>query len=127
MMFSERLPSAAYERAERMLGHHRSRLALRASVRPRWIGDGERFWYSVDTERGSEFVLVDSETGARRAAFNHERLAAALATAAGTEVMPYDLPFGEIDLAGEVVAFDAFGARWTYRPGDPACRRDEGR
>ncbi len=119
-----RLPAAAYERAERMLGHHRPRLALRARVRPRWIGDGATFWYRVDTERGAEFTLVDPDAGVRRPAFDHERLARALADAAGAEVEPFDLPFREIDLTGDGVAFDAFEARWTCRFPDYTCARD---
>ncbi len=59
------LPVTAYERAERMLGHNRSRLALRAKVRPHWIDDGDTFWYEVDTEDGTEYVLVDPEAGTR--------------------------------------------------------------
>src|SRR5690349_4347698 len=104
-MVNDRLPAAAYERAERMLGHHRPRLALRAAVRPRWIGDGSRFWYRVETERGGEFVIADPEAGERRAAFDHERLAASLATAAGTEVEPYGLPFTTIEVGAREISF----------------------
>lgn len=37
---------------------------VRDRVRPRWVGDGSRFWYSVDLLDGDqEFVLVDATTG----------------------------------------------------------------
>ncbi|PZF84743.1 S9 family peptidase [Jiangella anatolica] len=126
-MTSDRLPASAYERAERMLGHHRSRLALRASVRPRWIGDSGRFWYRVDTERGTEFVLVDPGAGARAPAFDHERLAAALASASGETVEPYALPFDAIEVSEDAVAFEAFEARWSCRLDDYTCARDDSR
>ncbi len=125
-MVNDRLPSAAYERAERMLGHHRPRLALRAGVKPNWIGDGSRFWYRVETERGGEFVIVDPEAGERRTAFDHERLAESLTTAAGTDAEPYDLPFAAIEVGEQVISFDAFDGHWTCRLADYSCSRDAG-
>lgn len=122
-------PASAYERAERMLGHHRPRLALRARVRPNWIGDGSRFWYLVDTERGREFVMADVTGRSRRPAFDQERLAHALARRCERAVEPYDLPFDSIEVTtadrdGEI-GFAAFGARWTFRPPDELRRLDE--
>jgi dipeptidyl-peptidase 4 len=124
---SDRLPVAAYERAERMLAHHRPRLALRTSVTPQWIGDGARFWYAVETDRGREFVLADPERGTRAPAFDHERLAAALAAASGNAVEPYGLSFSSIELVEDRVAFDAFGACWTFEPDSGRCERVAGR
>jgi dipeptidyl-peptidase-4 len=57
-MENGRLPREAYERAERLLGHHRSELVLRASVRPRWIDAGPRFWYRVDAEAACRLVVI---------------------------------------------------------------------
>lgn len=40
---------------------------FRDSVTPRWLPDGRRFWYAVDTGPAArEFVLVDAESGAIR-------------------------------------------------------------
>ncbi len=114
-MSADRLPAAAYERAELMLGHNRSRLVFRADVNPQWIGDGTQFWYQVDTERGNEFVLVDPDRGLREPAFDHERLARALTTASGTRVEPSALPFRSIRVGREEIGFDAFGASWVCR------------
>jgi dienelactone hydrolase len=126
-MIPERLPAAVYGRAERLLVHNRSRLALRALVTPRWTGDGSSFWYRVDTERGTEFVLVEPETGSRRPAFDHERLARSLAAASGQSVEPWEPPFHAIEVGGngDAIAFDAFGTRWTCRSPDYACVRDD--
>jgi dipeptidyl-peptidase 4 len=134
-MAVERLPAAAYERAETMLDHNRSRLALRARVTPKWIDDGSSFWYRVDTERGTQFVLVEPDKGLRRLAFDHERLARSLAAAVdgsnssdqgrdeGGE--PWDPPFHAIEVSRDGVAFDAFGAHWTCRTSDYTCVRDD--
>src|SRR6185503_14144197 len=116
------LPTSTYERAERLLGHNRSRLALRARVAPRWIGDGASFWYSVETERGTEFVLAAPERGERRPAFDQERLAEALTKAAGTPASPFELPLSALELDEDEVRFEAFGDAWACRLDDYACR-----
>ncbi len=37
---------------------------IRDRVRPQWLPDGTRFWYSVDVQDGKqEFVLVDAQSG----------------------------------------------------------------
>jgi dipeptidyl-peptidase-4 len=47
-----------YARAERFLGPATNPLVLRSGVRPNWL-EGDRFWYRVTTEKGSEAFLVD--------------------------------------------------------------------
>jgi dipeptidyl-peptidase-4 len=62
-------------------------------VVPHWIGEGDEFWYKRDNQEGFEFVLVDAATGRRQPAFNHEKMAQALAQTAGTQVRADQLPF----------------------------------
>ncbi|HQD11249.1 MAG TPA: hypothetical protein PLQ65_16370, partial [Flavihumibacter sp.] len=52
------LSPAAYERAASFLAGSVDSLVYRGSIRPNWLA-GDRFWYSVRTEKGTEFVLVD--------------------------------------------------------------------
>ena len=66
-------------------------LVAAAGVTPNWLS-GDSFWYRVLTERGTEFVLVDSASGARRRAFDHQRLAESLANATGEPFTAFDLP-----------------------------------
>lgn len=120
----DRLPVTAYERAERMLGHHRHRLVLHSRANPNWIGDGRTFWYAADTERGTEYVVVDPEAGTREPAFDHERLAAALADASGEEVAPYELPIEALEFGDREIRFDAFDVRWSISTESYECRRD---
>jgi dipeptidyl aminopeptidase/acylaminoacyl peptidase len=47
-------------------------------VQPRWLPDGDRFWYSYETREGRRYWLVDPERRRREPLFDHERLAAAL-------------------------------------------------
>lgn len=58
------LTAADYARAEKMLSYNTGSLVSRAGVRPNWLPDG-RFWYSVSTGSGNEFVLVNPADGAR--------------------------------------------------------------
>ena len=56
-------------------------LAVNIPDRVNWIESTSRFWYRKSVKGGNEFVLVDAETLAKKPAFDHERLAAALSAA----------------------------------------------
>jgi len=84
-----------YARAEQLLPWHVSELVTNDAVRPRWMA-GDRFWFRNRSARGWEFVVVEMATGARRAAFDHTRLAAALSVAADTTYDAGKLPFREL-------------------------------
>ncbi len=100
-------------------------LVVGDKVRPRWVDGGTRFLYSVSTGRGRRFVLVDPVARTREPAFDHARLAAALATASGQRVDPGALPFGAVELVGDAVEFDAFGEHWRCRSDGRTCERAE--
>ncbi|QES48310.1 S9 family peptidase [Streptomyces venezuelae] len=125
-MHSTELDVRAYETAERLLRHNRKELVRGDKVTPRWIEGGSRFWYTIGTAEGKRFVLVDPETGTRAPAFDHERLAAALAAASGQEVDAAALPFPAIQPVADAVEFDAFGAHWRCRLDHYAVEKAEG-
>src|SRR5262245_33152478 len=53
---------------------------FRDRVVPTWLNGGQQFWYEVKTGPDSrDWLLVDVEKGQRHPAFDHARLAAALA------------------------------------------------
>ncbi|MFI6289905.1 DPP IV N-terminal domain-containing protein [Streptomyces sp. NPDC051018] len=104
--------TARYEAAERLLPHHRPSLVRGGRVAPRWIDGGTRFWYLSGTQAGHRFLLVDPERGTRGPLFDHDRLAAALASVSGEPVEGGALPFTEVGFSGAEVGFDAFGVRW---------------
>ncbi|MFF8509890.1 DPP IV N-terminal domain-containing protein [Streptomyces sp. NPDC015492] len=103
-----------YQAAERLLRRpaRPGELVVGDKVRPQWIDGGARFWYAVADGAGKRFVLVDPAAGSRRPAFDHARLAASLAAAAGQPVDPEALPFPGIELSAGEVRFAAFGAYW---------------
>lgn len=92
-----RMPVDVYRRAMQMLAGNADQLVLRDKITPNWIAGGDRFWYRVRTERGSEFVLVDPARKLRRAAFDHPKLATSLAKAADTTVVGDSLPFQTLE------------------------------
>jgi len=53
------------------------------------INKTPRYWY----RRGNEFLIIDATTGTKAPAFDHQKLATALATATGKEVKADRLPF----------------------------------
>jgi len=108
---------ADYDRAA-ALRERFSDKVFRDRVEPQWIEGASAFWYRVTTGPGThEFILVETGTGARRPAFDHDRLAAALAEA-GVEglnaaALPLEkLAFTWTDAPVAQFQFDLGGRRW---------------
>ncbi|MFF4324158.1 DPP IV N-terminal domain-containing protein [Streptomyces sp. NPDC001568] len=116
-----------YRAAEQLLRRpaRPGELVVGDKVRPQWIAGGTRFRYAVSNGVGRRFVRVDPAAGTREPAFDHARLATALATASGQEVDPEALPFPGYEAAGDAVEFGAFGAYWRCRLDDYVCERAE--
>ena len=60
---------------------------------PRWIEQTNRFYYRRTVKGGHEWMLVDGGTKAKTPAFDHEKVAAALASATSRKVTAVSLPF----------------------------------
>ncbi|WP_425614763.1 prolyl oligopeptidase family serine peptidase [Anatilimnocola sp. NA78] len=68
----------AQDRIDRALGLSKrtANLVDREQVKPNWLPDGKSFWYRVQTgSQSHEFVLINGETGERKAARDLETLA----------------------------------------------------
>ena len=112
-----------YARAERFLAAAVSPLVVGGSVSPAWLPD-DRFTYRSTTADGIQFLLVDPVKATRVPAFDHAKLAAALAAAAGGSFDPKRLPFDELELSadGRAVSFDVGAKRWTCDVAGAACK-----
>jgi len=84
---------ADYQRAEQFLAPAVNDLVLNERPSPHWIADSDRFWYVRQLAAGKHFVIVDPAARTRVPAFDHDRLAAGLATVTGMEVTGSELPF----------------------------------
>src|SRR5579875_3092615 len=116
MTESRQLPREAYARAERFLAPNARHLVFQMGVAPHWIDAGGRFWYRSETAHGAEFVLVDTERGERRPAFDQAKLAAALSVSLGRPFRAEQLPFDDItfDVVERTIRFDVDGQRWVW-------------
>ncbi|WP_419165380.1 DPP IV N-terminal domain-containing protein [Candidatus Palauibacter sp.] len=112
----EALTEADYERAERMLWDHTDPLVLGGWPNPQWLEDG-RFWYWNRFESGTEYVIVDPAAGTRERAFDHGRMAAALAAETGEEHTAFALPRGALASEAGSVRFEVRVEGETYACG----------
>ncbi len=100
----------------------------KAQITPHWSHDNTRFWYRNDLAGGArEFILVDVETGKRRPAFDHKKLAAALSRAAEKEYHAERLPFDSIEFAedNKAVRFKVGSATWKCDLSSYQCSPSE--
>jgi len=103
-----------YERAAKVFGGENDSLVTGGKVDAHWLQGGDRFWYRTTTGGGKEFIVVDAIAGTRAAAFDHDRLAAALSDATGNDYVGRNLPFDRIvfSIKGDSIDFDAAGKKW---------------
>jgi dipeptidyl aminopeptidase/acylaminoacyl peptidase len=110
------LTAQDYEHAESFLSYNTDPLIDHANVRPNWL-PGDSFWYRTLTAQGSEFILVDPAKKTRAAAFDQQKLAAALSTATGNKYEADKLPF-------ETFSFSADGKSITFHAADKHWKCD---
>ncbi|MFP6692839.1 MAG: DPP IV N-terminal domain-containing protein, partial [Pirellulales bacterium] len=91
-------------------------------IEAQWLSAGERFWYRNQlADAGLEFVFVDAKSGSRQAAFDHAKLAAALAEKLGRPIDPKRLPVEAIDLTADgKIQMNAAGGSFSF---DPASKK----
>jgi dienelactone hydrolase len=115
---------ADYERAnglrEKYVG-----LAVNQPERANWIGQTSRFWYRKAVPGGNEFIVVDAETLAKRPAFDHERLAAALSAATNEKYTARKLPFQQFTFVDseKALEFMVGETRWRCELADYTVKK----
>ena len=101
-----------------------ARGVYKTRINPHWFQHDTRFWYRNDLrEDTKEFIVVDTETGARQPAFDHQALASALSKAVGETYQGERLPFSEFDFidAGIAVRVEFGGKAWRWDPRSQEC------
>ncbi|MFZ2052645.1 MAG: DPP IV N-terminal domain-containing protein [Candidatus Aminicenantales bacterium] len=104
---------ADYERAFG-LRDNLTNLVPNMPERPAWIEKTSRFWYRKSVKDGFEFNLVDAATLKKKIAFDHERLAAALAPVLEDKVDPKKLPFMFIKFVDNEKSIECDIGEWKY-------------
>lgn len=114
---------ADYQRAKQFLPGNLRHSIYIADVPPHWIDKTDRFWYHKVSPAGSEFIVVDAEHDTSQSAFDHAKLAAALAAATKREISATDLPFDTIEFSddGKELRFEMDNARWACTLADYHC------
>ena len=106
-----------YERADGLKALTEGKV-FRANVDPHWFDDNNKFWYRNDLADGArEFIVVDAVKGERRPAFDHAKLAEALAIATSKPQRATHLPFQEINFVGDgTISLLDVKTAWSYDP-----------
>jgi dipeptidyl-peptidase 4 len=130
-----------YQRAEKFLPGNARHLYTTGYAMPMWIArlggqgksdrsaDADRFWYRRTTLKGtqlsSEFVVVDAAQNTSAPAFDHARLAEALARAAKEHMDAANLPFYEFEFieGGKAIRFEMQDAQWTCNIERYECKK----
>ena len=118
---------ADYERAQ-FLRERYQHLTVNVPEPATWVAETHRFHYRKSVAGGFTFVMVDAESGQKTPAFDHERLAAALAKETGHPHAALRLPFTTFTLSadGRAIQFSTGQSeRWRCTLADYACRKDD--
>ena len=99
-------------------------LVIGTADAPRWIEQTSRFYYRRTVKGGHEWMLVDGVTKAKTPAFDHEKLATAVASATSRKATAVSLPFTNFTFVenGRTIEFTLTGG-----PGAPAGAAAAGR
>jgi dipeptidyl aminopeptidase/acylaminoacyl peptidase len=127
VLVSAQVTKADYERATGLRAKFQP-LALNVVDRGGWIGKTTRYWYRKSVAGGNEYWIVDAANTEKKIAFDHAKLAAALAAASGEKIDALNLPFFFVSFSedGKAVEFFAAGARWSCDFSTYACKKLEG-
>jgi hypothetical protein len=115
---------ADYQRGEGLRERSQG-LVVNVPGAPNWIGESEHFWYTRTVKGGTEFEMVYAETGTKKLAFDHAKLAAAISTVTGHQYAALALPFapptgGRGGGGGRGAAGPAMTAPLTFTNGENA-------
>jgi dipeptidyl aminopeptidase/acylaminoacyl peptidase len=109
------LTTQDYAHAESFMSYNTQKFIDHAGVSPNWL-PGDRFWYRILTPQGSEFILVDPSKGIRTAAFDQQKIAAAISSATGRSYTASMLPFQSFSYSadGNSIIFRVDSKQWKY-------------
>ena len=68
-------PKPNYDLASQFSAKRISQMVFSTSLTPNWFRDSDKFWYEWKTPQGTQYWIVDPETGRKTQAFDMERLA----------------------------------------------------
>lgn len=119
------LTARDYDHAAAFLPFNTQKYLDHSSVRPHWLS-GDRFWYRDLNPKGSDFILVNPQTGKRSAAFDQQKLAASLSAATGKKYEAEKLPFETFSFSDDEqgILFNANGRLWKCNLQNYQCTQE---
>ena len=117
---------ADYTRANGLRARYEA-LAINVPGAATWSDDSARFWYRRSVKGGHEFLVFEMASRQKRPAFNHVRMAAALASATGNKYEALTLPFNSFTFVDDQKAIEAAvdGTTWRCALAEATCRKAE--
>lgn len=114
---------ADYERANGLRKKYQE-LAIYVPERANWIGSSDKLWYRKTAKGGNVFELVDAATLTKKPAFEHDRLAVLLSTAANAKYTGVTLPFNTFNFTNneQSINFVIDTTNWTCNLSDYSCK-----
>ena len=106
---------AAYEAAAKHMDNNLNRLVYNQVSSPSFVR-GNKLLYSTTTKKGTTFILVNPDSKTKEPAFNHKKLAQALAEELDEEIKATALPISEVSFSdtGSTLQFTAFNQKYLY-------------
>ncbi len=83
-----------------------------------WIEKEQRLWYVNNTSKGREYIVVDANSAKKEKAFDHARLAEALAKASDEKVYADSLSLSGLNFKGNNIEFVSLRKKWSLNLND---------
>jgi len=106
---------ADYDRSTKLRDQWRN-LTVNQPERPTWIDKTHKFWYRKIVADGGEYVLVDADAASKAPAFDHAKLAAALAESLKDKFDPKKLALQRLEFVDEMkaITFELRDSKWKF-------------
>ncbi len=105
-----------YQRAEQFIVSNLTQKYYRSWVNPQWVKETKLFWYSVKTQRGTEYMKCQYSNGSQTPLFNQEELASLLSEESGKTIQTYELPISNLEVRdkGHTLQFKMDNKWYTF-------------
>ncbi len=106
---------ADYDRSTKLRDQWRP-LIVNQPERPTWIEKTHKFWYRKAVGEGGEYVLIDADAASKAPAFDHDKLAAALAEALKDKIDPKRILLQRLEFVDETkaITFEMRDFKWKF-------------
>ncbi|RZL49342.1 MAG: S9 family peptidase [Pedobacter sp.] len=104
-----------YQRAELFNGLIQNKI-YHSPTNIQWLATKKQYFYSIITNKGTEFMIVNPGTLDKNQAFDQEKLATALSSATGENQEPFKLKISRVNMNNDAsaVQFTYNNKLWNY-------------